>query len=125
MKRTFSLRLRTGDTIHLPKPAVMGIINVSPNSFFNPNLCLDDALKTAESMVFAGADILDIGGEATNPRVNLTAELPSLQVELDRVCPVVAAIRQRFDVLISVYTSRKAVMHEVVSQGADIINDQR
>lgn len=110
---------------NLVKPAVMGIINVSPNSFYNPHLSLDAALRTAERMVAEGADILDVGGEATNPFVSIAEEAPSAQEEVDRVVPVVEAIKKRFDVRVSVDTSRAAVMQCSADCGADIINDQR
>ncbi len=125
MENTFTLRLSNGYRCELPKPAVMGIINVSPNSFFNPHLNVDDALRTVDRMVVDGADILDIGGEATNPFVDINAEAPSIQHEIDRVVPLVEAVKKRFDVLVSVDTSRPQVMREVVKAGTDIINDQR
>ena len=68
---TFTLRLSNGYLFELPKPAVMGIINTSPNSFYNPHLNFGDALSTVDYMVAAGANILDIGGEATNPFVDI------------------------------------------------------
>lgn len=122
---SFQLRLKTETVMTFPHAAVMGIINVSPNSFFNPLHSTEMALKTAEKMVLAGADILDIGGEATNPSVNIAIEAPSLQMELDRVLPVLEALRSRFDVLISIDTSQPVVMREAALRGADIINDQR
>lgn len=122
---TFTLRLSNGHRIEFPKPAVMGIINTSPNSFYNPHLSLDDAFITAEYMIANGVHFLDIGGEATNPFVDIDAEAPSVQNEVDRVVPLVEAIKQRFDVLVSVDTSRSIVMREAVKAGADIINDQR
>lgn len=103
----------------------MGIINVSPNSFYHPHSTLNAALNTAKKMVADGALILDVGGEATNPFVDIETESPSIQQEIDRVVPVVEAIKQRFDVLVSVDTSRSKVMREAVESGADIINDQR
>ena len=105
--------------------AIMGVINVSPNSFYNPHLDLNSAFRTAEKMVCDGADILDIGGEATNPFVNINADSPSLQTELDRLMPAIEGIKKRFDILISVDTSRPQVMREAINVGADIINDQR
>jgi dihydropteroate synthase len=124
-KMTLSLRLRNDQLINFPRPAIMGIINMSPNSFFRPHLNITAALATAENMIAAGADILDIGGEATNPFVDIQADLPSEQAEIDRVIPLILAIKQRFNILISVDTSRPAVMHAAVQAGADLINDQR
>ena len=106
-------------------PAIMGIINVSPNSFYNPHLDLNSAFQTAEKMIRDGADILDIGGEATNPLVNINMDSPSLHVELNRLIPAIEGIKKRFDILISVDTSHPKVMREAITVGADIINDQR
>jgi len=123
MEKAFTLRLSNGYRFELPKPAVMGIINTSPNSFYNPHLSFNDALSAVNYMVTNGAHILDIGGEATNPFVD--AQAPSVQNEIDRVVPLIDAIKKRFDVLVSVDTSRSVVMQEAVKSGADIINDQR
>ncbi len=122
---TFSLRLRNDDVVDFSQPAIMGVINVSPNSFYNPHTDVELALKTAEHMVKEGAHILDVGGEATNPFVDIKKEAPSQQAEIDRVLPVVAAIKSRFDILVSVDTSSSEVMRQTVAAGVDIINDQR
>lgn len=112
-----------GKRLDLSSPKVMGILNVTPDSFsdggkFNH---LDSALYHAEAMLNAGAVILDIGGESTRPGAADVAE----QDELDRVIPAIEAIRSRFDCWISIDTSKAAVMREAVSAGADIINDVR
>ncbi|WP_281545664.1 dihydropteroate synthase [Grimontia sp. SpTr1] len=109
--------------LDLSSPQVMGILNVTPDSFsdggkFNR---LDTALKHAEAMLKAGATILDIGGESTRPG----AADVSLEDELERVIPAIEAIRSRFDCWISIDTSKAAVMREAVASGADIINDVR
>ena len=125
-KTQFHLQLRENrKVIFSSKVAIMGIINLSPNSFYNPHFDLSSAFRTAEKMVCDGADILDIGGEATNPYVNINADLPSLQTELDLLIPAIEGIKRRFDILISVDTSRPQVMREAINMGADIINDQR
>lgn len=103
--------------------AVMGILNVTPDSFsdggqFNS---LDAALYRAEQMVNEGAAWLDVGGESTRPGAVDVAE----NEELDRVVPVIAALSARFDVKISVDTSKAAVMTAAVAAGADMINDVR
>lgn len=103
----------------------MGVINRSPNSFYAPSQDLSAAMQTVERMVAAGASIIDIGGEATNPNVDIKREAPSIQQEIDRVVPLVAAIKQQCDVLVSVDTSQAKVMREAVYYGADMINDQR
>ncbi len=100
---------------------VMGILNVTPDSFsdggqFNT---LDTAIAQAEAMMAAGADILDIGGQSTRPQ----AETVPLQEELDRVIPVIQAVRQRFNIPISVDTTRAIVAKEAVKAGADIVNE--
>jgi dihydropteroate synthase len=106
-------------------PAIMGVINVSPNSFYQSVNSIDAALRLAESMVFDGATIIDVGGEATNPDVMLARDASSIQQEIDGVAPVIAAITSRFDVLVSVDTSQAKVMEAAVESGAGMINDQR
>jgi len=121
----FSLRLRDESVLNLPKPCVMGVINMSPNSFFNPTCSFSDALYTAEKMVASGVSIIDVGGEATSPKVHIENDAPSVQEEIDRVCFLIESISQKLDVLISVDTSKADVMREAVRCGADLINDQR
>ena len=125
LKWSFDLRMRNGNYVNFFEPAVMGIINVSANSFYNPHFNKESALRTAEKMVNEGANILDIGGEATNPFVDIQIDSTSVQIELDLVLPVLEAIKKRFPVLVSVDTSQPSVMKESVDMGADIINDQR
>lgn len=102
---------------------VMGILNVTPDSFsdggnFNN---LDNALYQAEKMIAEGASFIDIGGESTRPGAADVAE----QEELARVIPVIEAIEQRFNTLISIDTSKAVVMDEAVRAGAHLINDVR
>jgi len=111
--------------LNFEPPAVMGVINASPNSFYNPVDTIESALCEAEAMVLAGASIIDVGGEATSPNVKIERDAPSIQEELDRVVPVIEAIAERFDTLISVDTSQADVMRAAVSVGAGMINDQR
>lgn len=110
-------------SLDLTYPQVMGILNVTPDSFSDGghHNQLDQALQHAQAMVAAGATIIDIGGESTRPGA---AEV-SVQEELDRVVPVVEALVRRFDVWISVDTSKALVMQEVAKAGADMINDIR
>ena len=103
----------------------MGIINCSPNSFYQPVLDLNAALRAAENMIQAGANIIDIGGEATNPQVSLEKESPTVEVEMQRIVPVVRAIKQRYKVVVSIDTSQPKVMLAALEAGADMINDQR
>lgn len=110
-------------TLSLSTPQVMGILNVTPDSFsdggkFNR---IDHALEQAHSMIQAGASIIDIGGESTRPG----APEVSLQEELNRVIPVITALRAESDVWISIDTSKAEVMKQAVEAGADIINDVR
>lgn len=105
------------------RPMVMGILNVTPDSFsdggrFNES---DLALAHVEQMVKEGVDIIDIGGESTRPGAASVSE----QDEVGRVVPLVEAIRARFDVPISVDTSKPAVMRAAVDAGANMLNDVR
>ena len=102
-------------------------MNVTPDSFYAGSRAgsVDDALHMAETMVNEEADILDIGGEATNPNLDVTDSQIDVQEEVDRVAPVVEAIRARFDIDISVDTSKPEVMQAAVNAGATMINDQR
>lgn len=118
------LRLRNGDLISSTSPLIMGIINLSPDSFFKPHATLNDALHTAELMVAEGADILDIGTIATNPSVSVNWNNTVSALEVDKVISTITAIKKNFDVLLSVDTSDPIVMRAAIQAGADIINDQ-
>lgn len=109
--------------LDLSMPKVMGILNFTPDSFSDSGrfFQLDKALAQVEKMVKAGASIIDIGGESTRPM----AEEVTLEQELERVVPLVEAVRQRFDCWISVDTSKAQVMCESAKVGMDIINDIR
>jgi dihydropteroate synthase len=104
-------------------PAVMGILNVTPDSFSDGGRFTgrDAALRQAEAMARDGAAIIDIGGESTRPG----AAGVSTQEELDRVIPVIEAVAGTIDVPISVDTSKPAVMRAAVGAGAIMINDTR
>jgi dihydropteroate synthase len=100
---------------------VMGILNVTPDSFsdggqFNT---IEKALHQAKHLVAAGADILDIGGQSTRPQ---SAQI-SLQEELERVVPIIQAVHQALDIPISVDTTRAAVASAAISAGANVVND--
>ena len=109
--------------LDLTFPQVMGILNVTPDSFSDGGRhnTLDLALRHAQAMVDAGATILDIGGESTRPGAAEVSE----EEELARVVPVVEAIARRFDVWISVDTSKASVIREAASAGMHLINDIR
>ncbi|MCW0309244.1 dihydropteroate synthase [Pantoea ananatis] len=109
--------------LDLSFPHVMGILNVTPDSFSDggKHNALVDALTHTNEMVNAGATIIDVGGESTRPG----ADEVSVEEELERVIPVVEAIAQRFEVWISVDTSKADVITEAARVGAHIINDVR
>lgn len=103
------------------KPQVMGILNVTPDSFSDGGRFyhLEAAFTHAREMVKAGADIIDIGGESTRPQ----AKPVSVNEELDRVIPVVEKIAAELPVKISVDTSKTKVMEAAIAHGATMIND--
>ena len=109
-------------TYDFERPAVMGILNVTPDSFsdggrFNQ---MDKALQHCEQMLAEGADFIDLGGCSTRPNNAIATE----QEELERVVPILKAIRKAFpDTLISIDTFRKNVAEACVNEGADLIND--
>jgi len=107
--------------LDLSRPLVMGILNVTPDSFSDGGrfASVDAALERAEAMAAEGVDIIDIGGESTRPgsyRVDADAES-------ERVVPVIAAIAARFDIPVSIDTSKSEVARRAVDAGAEIIND--
>lgn len=117
-------RLSCGEKIlDLSRPAIMGILNVTPDSFSDGGrfLSQEAAIRHALRMQTEGASIIDIGAESTRPG----AETVSEQEELDRILPIVEAIRKESDVIISVDTSTPAVMLEAAARGAGLINDVR
>jgi dihydropteroate synthase len=100
---------------------VMGILNVTPDSFSDGGLFhrLETAVVQAQNLERVGVDILDIGGQSVRPN----AEDLSLQTELDRVIPVIESIRQVSEIPISVDTTKAAVARAAIAAGADLIND--
>ena len=107
----------------LDAPVVMGVLNVTPDSFSDGGRYVlpDAALAQARRMVEHGAAIVDVGGESTRPG----AVVPSVQQELDRVIPVIERIARELDVMISVDTSRPEVVAAACEAGAHLINDIR
>jgi dihydropteroate synthase len=105
----------------LDAPRIMGIVNVTPDSFSDGGRHADAAaaIAHAKALIAAGADIVDIGGESTRPGAAPTP----LEVELQRVIPVIEAIAGRTEALISVDTRKAAVMRAAAAAGADLIND--
>jgi dihydropteroate synthase len=105
----------------LSQPRVMGILNVTPDSFADGGRysSVDAALRRAEAMQTEGADIIDVGGESTRPG----AAAVGVQEELDRVIPVIERLTQSLAVPVSVDTSKPEVMRAAVAAGAVMIND--
>lgn len=112
-----------GRSLDLSRPQVMGILNVTPDSFSDGSRYqqLDVALRHASQMVQAGATLIDIGGESTRPGA---AEVP-LEQELERVVPVVERLAAELDVWLSVDTYKAEVMRAAMAAGAHLINDIR
>ncbi len=120
----YPTRLPCGNRVlDLAQPHVMGILNVTPDSFSDGGRFsgCDAALRHAAEMVAAGATLIDVGGESTRPG----ARPVSPTEELERVAPVVEAIARELDVVISLDTSTPAVMREGARLGAGMINDVR
>ena len=117
-----------GRRLDLSRPVVMGIINVTPDSFSDgatlyrgSNLDIERAMTRAREMVASGAAILDIGGESTRPG----ASPVSVNEEMDRVLPLVARIAAELETVISVDTSTPVLMREAANAGAGLLNDVR
>ncbi|CAD2225269.1 7,8-dihydropteroate synthase [Pseudoalteromonas sp. 3J6] len=117
------INLARGRVLELSEPVIMGIVNVTPDSFsdggqfFNITAALNHAMQLLDE----GATILDIGGESTRPG----APDVSLEDELQRVIPLINAIREQSDCVISIDTSKAEVMRQAIEAGADIVNDVR
>ena len=116
--------LRCGvNQLKLNQPRIMGILNVTPDSFSDGGrfVEVDQALAQTEQMLAAGADIIDIGGESTRPG----ADAVSVDQEIDRVVPVIELLKSRFDTIVSIDTSKAAVMRASAAAGVGLINDVR
>ncbi|ENK1243918.1 dihydropteroate synthase [Clostridium botulinum] len=114
--------LRDGREINYENLKVMGIINCTPDSFYEGSRksSVEEALKTAENMLKDGAEILDIGGESTRPGSDPVDE----EEEIKRVVPVIKEIKNKFkDVIISIDTYRANTAKAAIEAGADIVND--
>jgi len=120
-RRRFELDLAGRVLVVGPAPALMGIVNVTPDSFSDGGECFDTAPAVARAVeqAGAGADILDIGGESTRPGSESVGE----DEELRRVIPVIEKLAGRVDVPISIDTRRGRVAREAIAAGARIIND--
>ena len=116
------------NVLDLSRPNIMGILNVTPDSFSDggklyssERVDLSKTLAAVETMLNEGADIIDIGGESTRPGA---AEV-SVQEELDRVIPVLEAVTTRFETIVSVDTSTAEVISEAARNRAGMLNDVR
>ncbi len=119
--KTYSLNI-TGRLWQVEKPLVMGILNITPDSFYAGSRWSDElqTLSRAEKMLTEGADILDIGGQSTRPG----AERISAQDEINRVVPAIKTVLERFpDAVISIDTFYSEVAKQAVDNGAAIVND--
>ena len=105
----------------LDRPRIMGIVNVTPDSFSDGGQHFDAAAAVAHGLqlVAEGADILDVGGESTRPGAMPVSEAE----EIKRILPVIVGLRAKTEVRISIDTRKPAVMREAVNAGADVIND--
>ena len=110
-----------GKLLDLSSPQVMGILNITPDSFSDGGVFFarEAALRQARQMYEAGAAIIDVGGESTRPG----ARPVSVQEELDRVIPIIETLHAELPVILSVDTSKAEVMREAVQAGAGMIND--
>lgn len=118
------MKLHCGSRLlDLSRPVVMGILNVTPDSFSDGGryTALDAALRQVEQMLEEGAALIDIGAESTRP-----GALPvSVGEELDRLLPIVEAVVSRFDTIVSIDTSTPEAMTACAARGAGLINDVR
>jgi len=110
-----------GRILDLAEPVVMGVLNVTPNSFSDGGRYteIEAAVAQGLAMVAAGAAILDVGGESTRPG----ADPVPVQIELDRVIPVIERLHRETDAVISIDTMKAEVMHAAVAAGAGLVND--
>lgn len=120
-RKTFRLKLSKRTLVLGERTLVMGVLNVTPDSFSDGGeyLDVDAAVKHALEMEKAGADILDIGGESTRPG----SEGVTAEEELRRVLPVMERLRGKLNISISIDTQKAAVAEAAVKAGAEIIND--
>lgn len=111
------------ELMHLNNVQVMGILNVTPDSFSDGGQfsTFKQALKQVELMIEDGVNIIDIGGESTRPGAIEVSE----KDEIARVIPLLKMIKSRFDIAVSIDTSKAGVMSEAILHGADMINDVR
>ncbi len=117
-----SMLLNLGSrTLDLSKPKIMGVLNITPDSFSDGGKyqSLDQALSACEKMIDEGASIIDVGGESTKPGSSPI----EAGIQIDRVIPVIQSIKKNFDTIVSVDTGDPVVMREAIKNGAEIVND--
>lgn len=111
-----------GKTLDLSTPTVMGILNITPDSFYDGGKHRNDreVLKRVETMIYEGAEVIDVGGASSRPG----AELVSAEEEIERVLPVISSVVKAFPKqIVSVDTFRSEVASKCVGEGADMVND--
>ncbi len=120
-RRAYVLRARDKRLELGRRTRVMGVVNITPDSFFDGGRFFErsQAVERCLQLVESGADIVDLGGESSRPG----AEPVSVQEELERVLPVLQEVRKQVPVLISVDTYKSTVAREALKEGADIVND--
>src|SRR5579864_5814141 len=120
-RKQFRLNLRSGTLALGERTLLMGVLNVTPNSFSDGGKFLDTARAIEHALIMesAGADLLDIGGESTRPG----SQEVHVSEELDRILPVLEGLRGRLKIPVSVDTRRAAVAELALRAGAEIIND--
>src|SRR5256885_2338746 len=121
-RSSFEFRLPRGRKLEISRPpAIMGVLNVTPDSFSDGGVHFDHAkaVHAALQMEEDGASVIDIGGESTRPG----AEEVTADVEIERVVPVIEQIRERSDVPISIDTPKAVVAEAALQASADVVND--
>lgn len=113
--------MKIGECNIASKTALMGILNVTPDSFSDGGCydVLESAMSQVESMIKSGVDVIDIGGESTRPG----ATFVTAQEEIERVVPVIKAIKKRYSIPISIDTYKTETAKAALEAGADILND--
>ncbi len=108
-------------TLTLDRPRIMGVLNVTPDSFYasSRQVAMDDALRQGVRLAAEGADIIDVGGESTRPG----AATVELSAEMERVVPVIERLAREVDCPLSVDTNKSQVAAAAVEAGADFVND--
>ncbi len=120
-RKRYILQMKSGKLELGERTLVMGVLNVTPDSFSDAGKFhhFHAAVRQALDMIVSGADLLDIGGESTRP----SSEPVPVEMELERVIPVIEAVRESSDIPISIDTTKAEVARQALAAGADIIND--